>query len=38
VLVLFPLVMMINPRLAMLGLVAAIVWKVVDRTRSSGYR
>ena len=34
VLVLFPLAILVSPRLAMAGLVAAIVWQVFDRTRS----
>src|SRR5204863_465151 len=35
VLVLFPLLLLFAPRFAMIALVAAIVWQVIDRTRSA---
>jgi len=34
VLVLFPLVFLFNPRLAMIALVAGIAWHFIQRTRS----
>ena len=35
VLVLFPLLLLFAPRFATIALVAAIVWQVIDRTRSA---
>ena len=33
ILILFPILYLFNPRLAMVGLVAAIVWMCIQRTR-----
>jgi hypothetical protein len=38
VLVLFPLLLLVAPRFAWAGLVAAIVWQVVARTRPTSHR
>jgi hypothetical protein len=38
VLVLFPLLLLVAPRLAWAGLVAAIVWQVIERSRSTSQR